>query len=725
MDLNIRRTIIFVILFASIIQFIVLYYQYIINKKYKGIGWWLLWAGAELAVFLVMLFRSHTPFADYFLLLQNIMVLLCMIFLYIGIMLFIGRDINKNLIAITSLVFIVVHFYVTVIDNFAPYRTTTNNLFIGLVTFIISYNLFRYRPNSIKTSAIFTATALFIHSIAFIVISFFNYYYREIIDVYNASTFNLIQFTNLFLSGILWTFGVILMLNQRLSSELRDSSEDFKMIFNSSPDDVLLTKIENGTIVDANTSFTKIMGFGRDEVIGKSVVDLNIWEDIEERKKFIQQMTEKGYCENFEVRFINKSGKRITGLLSGQVINFQGEPHILSVSRDITERKAEEEIVLESEKKYRLLTENMTDVIWTMDVETMKVLYISPSIFKLRGYTPEEIISSTIDSALTTEVSEYIRKNANLMFEKLKNDTEFLGKSFINILEQPRKDGTKVWTEVVTRFYLNEKTGRIEIHGVTRDISERKKAEDEIRRKNKELEKLNLEKDKFFSIISHDLRSPFNGILGLTNLMATDIQQLTRDEIQEISLNLNKSANNFYRLLTNLLEWARMQGRITEYNPEKILLKNFIFEIINLFTETANKKDIKFEYAAVDGIEVTTDRFMLDTILRNLVSNSLKFTNKGGKIVITAKAENNKTEITVKDTGIGMSKDILDNLFKIDSKQLSRYGTDNEPGTGLGLILCKEFIDRHNGELRVKSEEGAGSEFTIVLVNDEYDKQLQ
>lgn len=720
MDLSIR-TIISIILFASIIQFIVLYYQYKINQKYAGIGWWLLWAGAESAVFLIMLFRSHIPFADYFLLLQNMIILLCMIFLYIGIMRFIGRDINKNLILISSIVFLVVHFYVTVIDNFAPYRTTTNNLFIGLVTILNSYSLFRYKPNSIKTSANFTASALFIHSIVFIVISFLNFYYRENINPFNATIFNFIQYTNVFLSGILWTFGIILMLNQRLSSELRDSSENFKLLFNSSPDDVLLTKIENGMIMDANAGFTKIMGFEREEVIGKSMVDLNIWEDIEERKKFIQLIIEKGYCENFEVRFINKFGKRITGLLSGQIINFQGEPHILSVSRNITERKAEEEIIRESEEKYRLLAENMADVIWTMDVETMKFLYVSPSVFKLRGYTPEEIISSTIDSALTIEGSAYVRKNANMMVEKLKNDTEFFGKSYTNIIEQSRKDGTNVWTEVVTRFYLNDKTGRIEIHGVTRDISERKKAEDEIRRKNKELEKLNSEKDKFFSIISHDLRSPFNGILGLSNLMATDIQQLTREEIQEISLNLNKSANNFYRLLTNLLEWAKMQGRMTEYNPEKLMLKNFIFEVINLFTETANKKDIKLEFTAVDGIEVTTDRFMLDTILRNLVSNSLKFTNKGGRIDITAKKDSKKTEITVKDTGIGMSKEILENLFKIDSKQLSRYGTDNEPGTGLGLILCKEFIDRHNGELRVKSEEGVGSEFAIVLLNDEVD----
>ncbi|MFA7359606.1 MAG: PAS domain-containing sensor histidine kinase [Candidatus Kapaibacterium sp.] len=715
MDLSIR-TIIAIIFITSIIQFIVLYYQYKINKKYDGIGWWLLWSGAELGIFFIMFSRSYTPFADYFLLLQNFLVLLSMIFLYAGIIRFIGKEIDKKLIFIFSVVFLLIHFYATIIIDYAPYRTTTNNLLIGLVTSLIAYNLYRYRPNTIKTSANFTATALLIHSIVFYVVSFLNFYYKDNINPFNATTLNFLQYSNILISGILWTFGVILMLNQKLSSELRDSTEDFKLLFNLSPDNVLITKMEDRVIVDANTGFTKIMGFSREEALGKSADDLIIWKDIKDRNEFIKLIKDKGDFENIEVRFINKYGKQITGLLSGRVINFQGEPHILSVSRDITERKIKEEIIRESEEKYRLLTENMKDVIWIMDAETQKFTYVSPSVKRLREYTPEEIINAPLSIALSSEWEILFKTTIRNHVEKLKTGTESYDKYFTNELMQPSKDESMVWTEVISTFHNNDKTGRIEIQGVTRDITDRKKAEMEIQKKNKELQKLNFEKDKFFSIISHDLRSPFNGILGLSNLLATDIEQLSKEEIQEISLNLNKSANNYFRLLTNLLEWAKMQGRLTEYNPEKLRLNNFISETINLFTETANSKDIKLEFEVADDIEITTDRFMLDTILRNLVSNSLKFTNKGGNISITANKSDNKTEIRIKDSGIGMSQDIIDNLFKID-KQSNRMGTDNEPGTGLGLILCKEFIDKHNGELHVKSEEGKGSEFTIVLNN--------
>ena len=713
MDLSIR-TIISIIFITSIIQSIVLFYQFKINKKFNGIGWWLLWSLAELSVFLIMLTRSHTPNADYLILVQNILILLSMIFLYIGIMQFIGKDVNQKLIMIISVVFFVIHFYVTIIDNIAAYRTTTNNFLIGLVTFSTAYYLYKYKLNSIKESANFTATALMFHSFVFFGVAIMNYINRENITPFNATPLNFIQYSNIFLSGILWTFGVILMLNQRLSSELTESTEDFKLLFDSSPDNILITKIDNNEIVDANKGFSDIMGFSREEVIGKSPEDLNIWKNIEDRNKFIYLIKEQGQCENLEVSFINKFGKHITGLLSGKIINYQGSPHILSVSRDITQRKEKEEIIRESEEKYRLLTENMKDVIWILDAETLMFKYISPSVEKLRGYTVDEIMAEPLDAALTPDSSNNLKAVNSAHIEKLKNGTESYDKHFINEIEQPCKDGSTVWTEVITKFHFNEKTGHIEIHGVTRDITERKKSEEEILQKNKELQKVNMEKDKFFSIISHDLRSPFNGILGLTNLLATDIKQFSNEEIQEISFNLNKGANNYFRLLTNLLEWARMQRGLTEVKPEKLHLKSIVSDSLKLYKDTAEIKNIIITDSTSDDIYVTADRLILDTIFRNLISNAIKFTYKGGSVSISAIPHGNKVEICVKDTGIGMSKELLENLFRIDM-QNNRTGTNNESGTGLGLILCKEFIELSGEKLTVRSEEGKGSEFSFEL----------
>ena len=197
--------------------------------------------------------------------------------------------------------------------------------------------------------------------------------------------------------------------------------------------------------------------------------------------------------------------------------------------------------------------------------------------------------------------------------------------------------------------------------------------------------------------------------------MVTDLHRMTLDDINQIADKLHRSSKNLYRLLTNLLEWSKMQRGMTEFNPENFSLKSLTDESIKIFYDSAKKKDVEIEEDIPEDILVSADRAMLETIIRNLVSNALKFTNKGGKVRISAKSVNDIVEISVKDTGIGMSKDLVDNLFKID-KQTTRKGTTDEPSTGLGLLLCKEFIKTHGGEIFIESEVGKGSEFRVMLV---------
>lgn len=244
--------------------------------------------------------------------------------------------------------------------------------------------------------------------------------------------------------------------------------------------------------------------------------------------------------------------------------------------------------------------------------------------------------------------------------------------------------------------------------------NERKKTEKEIKHKNKDLLRLNTEKDKFFSIIAHDLRSPFNGLLGFTDLLINDLHKMSVEEIKKIAQHLSNSAKNLFSLLTNLLEWAKMQRGLTVYNPEGISLKNIVEENIQIFYESAKNKGIEIIQIIPEDIYFIADKRMLETTVRNLISNALKFTMKGGSVTISAVESNKHIEISVKDTGIGMNKDIVENLFKLD-EQTSRQGTEKEPSTGLGLLLCKEFIEKHNGIISVNSEEGKGSEFIIRL----------
>lgn len=249
---------------------------------------------------------------------------------------------------------------------------------------------------------------------------------------------------------------------------------------------------------------------------------------------------------------------------------------------------------------------------------------------------------------------------------------------------------------------------------VIEDITERKKAEAEINCKNEELIKLNTEKDKFFSIIAHDLRSPFNSLLGFTELLEKELPTMSRDQIQKIVVTMRKSATNLYALLENLLEWSRLQRGLITFNPEPMLLMPKVLAETAMVIESANEKEIEINYDIPEDLKVYADENMLSGILRNLASNAVKFTPKGGKVTISAKSLDHTVECSLRDTGIGMNRQMKENLFNMDVNT-SRKGTEKEPSNGLGLILCNEFVEKHGGKLWVESEEGKGSTFYFTI----------
>ena len=239
----------------------------------------------------------------------------------------------------------------------------------------------------------------------------------------------------------------------------------------------------------------------------------------------------------------------------------------------------------------------------------------------------------------------------------------------------------------------------------------------ELKKQRKELQELNATKDKFFSIIAHDLRGPFNGFLGLTNIMAEDLPDLTQVEIQEMAVSMRNSAANLFQLLENLLEWSRSQRGLIKFEPESFLLMSMIVKSTHTLMDTANNKGVGLTYEIADDLEVFADEYLMASILRNLASNAVKFSRRGGSVIIAAKPiPGNSVEISVRDTGIGMSSSMVDDLFRPDV-QTSRKGTEDEPSSGLGLLLCKDFIEKHGGQLWVESQQGNGSTFYFTVPN--------
>jgi len=252
-------------------------------------------------------------------------------------------------------------------------------------------------------------------------------------------------------------------------------------------------------------------------------------------------------------------------------------------------------------------------------------------------------------------------------------------------------------------------------------ITKRKQAERALRESEKQLRELNATKDKFFSIIAHDLKSPFNSIIGFSNLLAEQMKEKNYEGIEKYAEIIQHSAMKALDLLLNLLEWSRSQTGRMEFHPEFCELVSNIKEVTELLNDAAHQKSITISRHLPHNLPVFADTAMISTILRNLISNAIKFTPSGGTIDIYATSDRNNVEIKVSDNGVGMDEKIINRLFKIE-ENVTSIGTANEKGTGLGLILCHEFVEKHGGKIWVESKPGKGSAFYFTLPMRRYDE---
>jgi signal transduction histidine kinase len=238
--------------------------------------------------------------------------------------------------------------------------------------------------------------------------------------------------------------------------------------------------------------------------------------------------------------------------------------------------------------------------------------------------------------------------------------------------------------------------------------------EDQVAKRTEELRLANASKDKFFSIIAHDLKSPFNALLGLSEIMIENWEVLPDEDKMEFIKDINESSKSTFNLLKNLLEWTRSQtGRIT-VEPDKFYPAEIVDENFKVLRQHAESKKITIENNVDTTFSCYADKNMISTVFRNLISNAIKFTHPDGKIIISSAEKNGFYSFCIKDDGIGMDEETQKELFTLSNKS-QRTGTSKESGTGLGLILCKEFIEKNNGEISVTSKKNEGSTFCFTL----------
>ena len=353
------------------------------------------------------------------------------------------------------------------------------------------------------------------------------------------------------------------------------------------------------------------------------------------------------------------------------------------------------------------LLENSTDFLYFKDCDH-RFTAVSTAFAKLTGHNHwNEMIGKRDDEVFPKQHAEiYYKSDLSVMNTgtPIKNRRE----------PYQTPEGDLGWVDTHKWPIMDDNGKTIGLFGISRDITQLVKAEKMLKKQEKDLKEAVNTKDKFFSIIAHDLRSPFNTILGFTEMVIKKTKKIEVTEYEKYFGFINSSAKKTLVLLDNLLNWAKSQTGQISFNPEKQIFSSIIEEIFQLLNSNAEKKNIILNFFDSEEIIVFADSNMISSILRNLISNAIKFTNQNGKIDVYAVQNDNFIEVVVSDNGVGMNEETKNKLFRPEFNQ-STLGTTNEKGTGLGLILCKEFVEKHGGKIWVESEVEKGSVFKFTI----------
>jgi PAS domain S-box-containing protein len=464
----------------------------------------------------------------------------------------------------------------------------------------------------------------------------------------------------------------------------------------------------DGIYTYCSPTVSDILGYSPDEILGKTLFEIIIPEEKEKLMTlFGQIVNNREPVIRLENTIIHKNGSVLyietNGVpyfnSTGDLMGYRG------INQDITRLKAAEKALSESESRLEHATDLAKLGIWEYDfvrngfiLDDWFYSFLGTSAKEQGPFMPiDEFRAKFIHPDDSQATNEMIRK------------AQITGDSSLSVEHRTISFDGEV-RNILARFvFQKDENGDSRLkYGVNQDITSIKKAEIELR-------ELNAAKDKFFSILAHDLRGPLSTYVSLTEVLFEDFLTMEKGEAMDIINSMKISATNIYSLLENLLEWSKVMRNRVEFTPEKFNLKNKILACTGILSENSGKKRIEIEISIPGDIEVIADKHMFDSIIRNLVSNAIKFTPVGGKVTVTADYQfEHSIKISISDTGIGMPPELKSKLFILNA-MTSRAGTEGESSSGLGLLLIKEFIEKHGGKIWVESEVGKGTTFSFII----------
>jgi len=506
---------------------------------------------------------------------------------------------------------------------------------------------------------------------------------------------------------------------KRAADALKGSEEKYRKTFYISPDSVNINRLDDGMYVSINNGFTKIMGYTESEVIGKTSLEINIWVKPKDRRKLVKGLMKDGFFENLETQFRKKTGEIVYGLMSASIILLDGVQHIISITRDITERKMAQKKIEEIGKHYQALIEKAPDGITLIDADG-NFKYVSPAAKRIFGYQ------------LTDEVTDHPNNYTH------PDDLPLIMPELMRMMEDPSyaptlqyrfidKNGIWKWIEsTFTNLFDNPNVESIVIN--FRDISERKLAEAELIKAKEKAEESDRLKSAFLANMSHEIRTPMNGILGFAELLKEP--ELTGDLQKEYVEIIEKSGARMLNIINDIIDISKIEsGQIKVSIAETNITEQIEF-ITAFFAHEAEQKGIELickNSLSTDEAIVKTDSEKVYAILTNLIKNALKFTKSGSIEFGCSRVESlpatSLLTFYVKDTGVGINSEKQKIIFE-RFRQGDESRTRNFEGAGLGLSISRAFVEMLGGEIWVESQLGIGScfYFTIPITKDQLEE---
>jgi two-component system, sensor histidine kinase and response regulator len=498
----------------------------------------------------------------------------------------------------------------------------------------------------------------------------------------------------------------------RAQEKLRIQEERFRLLVETIEEVFWIHDLKNNKLLYISPKYETLYGRSLESLSRSPGSFLKVVHpDDRDKVKNSYKKINKGIGLDLEYRIISEQGE-IKFLWSRSVVitDKKNKPSLsIGTALDITERKnAQQEKDL-----LAAIIENLEDQAVIKDSD-LRIIASNPANTRAAGKkSPDELIGKT-DMEIYGDfehVRQYMEDDQKAL-ELKKGETLASDQVFIY------PDGKQIRSQVKKFPVFDKNEKLIAVAAISREIKERKTEEKNMQQSETELREANAAKDKFFSIIAHDLRNPFNSILGFSDLLLKHYESYDQEEVLTFITMINEASWQAHNLLENLLNWSRSQTGRIQFDPTGIDVASIIESAFKLYEGNSSEKNLDMVCKVKKGCLVYGDLNMVATIIRNLISNAIKFTRPRGKITVYSRNRAGMVDILVEDSGVGIPKDMLEKLFRID-ENVTRSGTANEEGTGLGLVLCQEFAEKNKGSIKLSSKEGKGTIITLTLPKPE------